>query len=197
MRATLAFAAAAAAAPPSGVEYCYYHSSGVHAAGDGGAWDGANGGGLQVEDNSPWPGQPTPDGSYYAFIQNAGYIEQTFTASSTGLFTLSWLDAGRPSGCCAGNQHYNVLLSGLTVASFDTVTSQAFGAKTSSAFHLTGGQSYTVRFQGTRTSGDDTAFIDRVALNSAAPEPAAWALMIVGFGSAGAMLRRRRVATAA
>jgi hypothetical protein len=27
---------------------------------------------------------------------------------------------------------------------------------------------------------------------SGAPEPAAWALMIAGFGGAGAMLRRRR-----
>lgn len=31
----------------------------------------------------------------------------------------------------------------------------------------------------------------------AVPEPASWALMIVGFGGAGAMLRRRRTATAA
>ncbi len=31
---------------------------------------------------------------------------------------------------------------------------------------------------------------------SATPEPAAWALMIMGFGAAGAMLRRRRVQVA-
>ncbi|WP_296595179.1 PEPxxWA-CTERM sorting domain-containing protein [Phenylobacterium sp.] len=31
---------------------------------------------------------------------------------------------------------------------------------------------------------------------SPAPEPATWALMIVGFGSAGAMLRRTRLAQA-
>jgi len=28
------------------------------------------------------------------------------------------------------------------------------------------------------------------------PEPASWALMIVGFGAAGMVLRRRRLATA-
>lgn len=37
----------------------------------------------------------------------------------------------------------------------------------------------------------------RVFTGSGTPEPAAWALMITGFGAAGAMLRRRRTATAA
>ena len=48
--------------------------------------------------------------------------------------------------------------------------------------------------QGLRTGGDDTAFIDQVALGAAAgvPEPGAWALMIVGFGMAGSLFRRRR-----
>jgi len=217
MRANLALAAAAAAASmtaasaqaatftdggfeaqSAGVEYCYFNYSGVNPACGAGAWTGADGGGLQVEDNQPWPGQATPDGSYYAFIQNTGYIEQTFTAASTGNFTLTWLDAGRPLGCCYGNQHYDVTLSGIgAVASFDTTSSQAFAARASSSFHLTGGQSYTVRFQGAATGGDDTAFIDQVAFSQAVPEPAAWALMIVGFGSAGAMLRRRRAAIAA
>jgi hypothetical protein len=219
MRANLAFAAAAAAvsmtaasaqaasplldggfeAQAAGVEYCYFHFDGVNPACGGGAWDGANGGGLQVEDNSPWPGQATPDGSYYAFIQNSGYIEQTFTAATTGHFTLSWLDAGRPLGCCFGNQHYDVTVSGIgAVGGFDTTTSQPFSARSSSSFYLTAGEAYTVRFQGTRTGGDDTAFIDQVVLNQGAvPEPAAWALMIVGFGSAGAMLRRRRAVLAA
>lgn len=36
-----------------------------------------------------------------------------------------------------------------------------------------------------------------VEVNGAIPEPSTWALMIVGFGSAGAMLRRRQLATSA
>jgi hypothetical protein len=45
-------------------------------------------------------------------------------------------------------------------------------------------------------SGNDFA-LDDISLSTAAPgvpEPATWALMIMGFGSAGAMLRRRRMA---
>ena len=35
--------------------------------------------------------------------------------------------------------------------------------------------------------------ITSVAPGAAVPEPATWAMMIVGFGAAGALLRRRRV----
>jgi hypothetical protein len=47
-------------------------------------------------------------------------------------------------------------------------------------------------------SGNDFALDDiSLSTSSPAPEPAAWALMIVGFGAAGSMLRRRRVAATA
>lgn len=36
----------------------------------------------------------------------------------------------------------------------------------------------------------------RTVVGGAVPEPSAWSLMIVGFGTAGALLRRRRLATA-
>ncbi|HXA38478.1 MAG TPA: PEPxxWA-CTERM sorting domain-containing protein [Phenylobacterium sp.] len=39
---------------------------------------------------------------------------------------------------------------------------------------------------------DDFSFDPGQAAGGGVPEPAAWALMIVGFGAAGAMLRRRR-----
>jgi hypothetical protein len=49
-----------------------------------------------------------------------------------------------------------------------------------------------------QVSGEaSSGFIDYVTLSSGAvPEPSAWALMILGFGSAGVMLRRRRFAAA-
>ena len=64
------------------------------------------------------------------------------------------------------------------------------------------GSIFTVKFHnltGVTFGGNATAkvtiTVDHVA--SAAPEPATWALMIGGFGMAGATLRRRRVALAA
>lgn len=41
------------------------------------------------------------------------------------------------------------------------------------------------------------AAIDNVSVSGAVPEPATWAMMIIGFGAAGSMIRRRKLATAA
>jgi hypothetical protein len=52
----------------------------------------------------------------------------------------------------------------------------------------------TLSFIGASTQGlDDERFgIDNVSVTGV-PEPASWALMILGFGAGGAMLRRRRL----
>lgn len=44
----------------------------------------------------------------------------------------------------------------------------------------------------TLASGSNSFEIDNLAVTGGVPEPASWALMIMGFGSAGVMLRRRR-----
>ena len=42
------------------------------------------------------------------------------------------------------------------------------------------------------TSGTNAFEIDNVAVNSAVPEPATWAMMLLGFGAVGFSARRRR-----
>lgn len=64
---------------------------------------------------------------------------------------------------------------------------------------VAGGQSYVLRLAG--NAGVDGAtpnasysgVITFAPISAAVPEPGAWALMIAGFGGAGAMIRRRRV----
>lgn len=71
-----------------------------------------------------------------------------------------------------------------------------------SDFSLTGGVIKNLNADYATTGGDfsfsGTAEVAtfRAELGSATPEPAAWALMITGFGLTGAMLRRRRGAGA-
>ena len=80
-----------------------------------------------------------------------------------------------------------------------------------SGLTLTGGSSQVAHFQAlgaawAATHADNTTYADAIysvggnnqgfVIAGEVPEPASWALMIGGFGMAGAMLRRRRLATA-
>lgn len=61
---------------------------------------------------------------------------------------------------------------------------------------FTAGSAGSLKFSiGTESQDNFGPVLDNIQLSiTAVPEPGTWALMIVGFGSAGAMIRRRRVA---
>ncbi len=176
--------------------FCYFSQATCPA----GAWTGTQAG-LQFEGNSAWPGALTEDGRAYGFIQSTGEISQTFTANDDGIFSLSWLDAGRPQGgFFNGDQNYEVRLGTQVLGTFSTQSFQPFTARGAGGLALHAGQNYTLTFRGLNST-DNTAFIDAVSLSfvgdlpppmGGVPEPGAWALMILGFGSAGAALRLRR-----
>jgi hypothetical protein len=162
-----------------------------------GAWSGGLGTGIQNETNTAWPGLPTPDGSKYGFVQSQGVLTQTFTANQSGTFELTWLNAGRPNNLFAGiggDQSYDVLLNNLLLGTFSTTSGEPFTAQTSSPFDLVSGQTYTLSFNG-RSTSDNTAYIDAVGLVAPVPEPATWAMMLLGFGAIGAAMRRRKIQT--
>jgi hypothetical protein len=182
-------------ANPSG--YCYggggfgsFDCTGVDSP-----WEAFSGGGYQIETNTAWPGTNTPDGSYYGFIQNGGSLNQAFVATSTGSFVIDFLVAGRNNQSFTGNLSYEVLLNGSIIFSDATVTGQPFTARTTNPFDLIMGDSYSLSFHGLQFTGDNTAYIDAVTLSAAVapiPEPATWAMMLLGFGAMGVTLRRRR-----
>lgn len=175
-----------------GPGYCYFtiNASGSNGQCPGtGPWTGTSG--LQRETNTAWPGQPSPSGSYYGFVQGGGTLQQQFTLTTAGKFDLSWIDAGRPAtGCCNGDQSYTLTVGGFTSSTYSTASGQPFGATRSTGPFVLGPGTYTLSFNGLSTS-DNTAFIDAVTM-SAVPEPAAWAMMIAGFGVVGGTMRRRR-----
>jgi uncharacterized membrane protein len=185
--------------------YCYF---GFSAAGNpacqAGAWSGVvpqfGGSGLQFEGNNAWPGLATPDGTRYGFIQLTGSLNQKFTPIQSGNYLLSWLDAGRPPGCCGGNQrYYAVIDDGVNLAPLlyqgSTTTGQGWtGRQADFTVGLNAGTTYTLTFQGLERVTDQTSFIDAVSLDFVAPtvpEPASWALLLAGFGLVGAAARRR------
>lgn len=98
----------------------------------------------------------------------------------------------------SGNASLTAIIAGMNLASFDVDHSTPqrwmnFSGVTNIATAGTYNTAFTY-VSGARPAGDFV--IDRVYV-IAVPEPATWGLMIVGFGAAGAILRRRRAAVAA
>jgi hypothetical protein len=157
---------------------------------------------VNAQGSSGWYGGSAPtgrEGQQFAALQSTGSLSQTFTATASTLL-LSWLNAGRPYfGGYNGDQTYEVLLDGASLGTFATTSGEVFTRQNLTLEGLAEGSNHTLTYQGL-VGRDETAFLDDVSLRAAVPEPATWAMMILGFGAIGLTLRggRRRqiVATA-
>lgn len=180
---------------PSGApitSFCY--DSGNPLVCRGGAWTGS---GIIKDGSAAWGGVSSPAGEFYAFVQTTQVMSQTFTATRNELGTVSWIDRNRFNSGGAGlPKTYEVTISdGVELTSLGTFTSVVgtWTPRVSSDFRMFSGVDYTLSFRGLAPTGDRTAFIDNVSLATVAvPEPAAWAMLIAGFGFVGAAARRKR-----
>lgn len=150
--------------------------------------------------SNPWYGGAAPagqDGAQFASLQGTSTISQTFTMLGS-ILNVSWLAGGRPfNGGDNGDQTYKITVGALSSGDFSTTSGQVFAAQGAHFTGLTSGQQYTLSFVGLdsfpgRNTNDETAFIDRVSATGAVPEASTWALMLVGFGGLGGMLRLQR-----
>ena len=157
--------------------------------------------------SNPWYYNTPPtggDGSQqFVALQGTSTLAQTFTMSGS-ILDVSWLSAGRPgNGNNDGDQSYKVTLGALTSPDYFSFSGQNFVNKSAHFAGLTNGAQYTLTFVGVDANPagagirDQTAFIDRISAVGSVPEASTWALMLVGFGGLGAMLRHRRAVFAA
>ena len=139
---------------------------------------------------------PVPDGAQNAFLQSTGVSGAEIDISATGLtvgatYSFAYYDDQRPY---YGSLAYTVSFDGLTIA---TYSPEAVGwtARTTATF-IAGASAGTLSFATPLLSYDNDAGIDDITLTgggtAAAPEPAAWTLMLVGFAGLGAVARSRR-----
>lgn len=155
---------------------------------------------------SPWG--PADMGAYSLDINGwtAGTISQTFNTVAGQTYNVTFAysrnAAGGPDLMSADVGVYNGadLLNGLTVSTVNNPS--LYGVEHGVIWHDDGfsftatGATSTLRLAAD-IPGNAGVFFDTVSvLGAGVPEPAAWALMIGGFGMAGAMLRRRRAALA-
>lgn len=154
-----------------------------------GAWSGEGRSGIDVDGGAY--GGTTPDGNYFGFIQsfNGGFgaISQIINFAP-GTYNLNFLVAGRAfNGGFNGDTSYSVFLNNIQIFSGATISNMPFTKQT--ALFSTGGGDQTLTFRTAAASGDNTAFIDGVSVSAAVPEPATWAMMLLGFGFVGGAMR--------
>lgn len=134
--------------------------------------------------NVAWGGFSDSNGSPSIFLVPLSGLSVTLNGFDLG----AWPNADRNTQVTIREIGGGVLYSsGTILVSGSAHTHLAFNLTSSSGLEINWGPSgYNV--------GIDN--IDFTAGAAGVPEPATWALMIMGFGSAGAMLRRRRTALA-
>ncbi len=141
--------------------------------------------------NGPYNSNPGEGGGVSQIFTTAGGVA-TFSADIAAYYT-------RSSGAL-GVGLMSVLVDGVVLASYDfgDVAGGPITLRNTLNFTttLSAGQ-HTLSLQATRlfapASGVASQYFDNVSFDVAAvPEPATWALMIVGFGMMGASLRHRR-----
>ncbi len=166
-------------------------------------WSSANDGSVTFTDYGWDFDAPTDADAESNLTANRGGADwsYTFTALGDGAFTMDYAVAG--AGQLFGLHGWEI---GFTGTGTGGPTFQDFDPTASGTFvgQLISGQQYTVTLTGDPNISGAGVFSGAVSgrfdwritdgTTSAAPEPAAWALLLFGFGMTCALVRRRRVA---
>lgn len=155
-----------------------------------GGWFSKNGAGVEIGASSIY-GLPSISVGGQNLEVNAndfGDVYQMLDLKAGQNYLLTFYYGGRPDG---GTQKLNVLAGGTLLNSVPLTGS--YGAWTPQSFNFVAKSNReAIEFQSLRTNG--RASYGNLVANvsvAAVPEPASWAMMIVGIGGIGGVLRRR------
>ncbi len=173
--------------------YCYTSSAGCTLA----DWSTSGGTVVIGANNGDWGGPSslangqTGLGNFVLGLQGTNAVLSQYLSLDAGAqVALSWFDAGRSNW--SGQQSYAVSFAGVELGSFSTEAGQGW-SQHNLAFTAAG--SGQLEFRSLDVGNyDRTSFIngiDAVASVSQVPEPASFALALVGLAAV-ALVRRRR-----
>jgi len=155
----------------------------------GSAWAFAGQAGVSGNYSGFTSGNPAaPQGGQVGFLQAAGSFSQSIAGWAAGSYQVNFLAAQR-GNYGASAEDFQVLIDGVAVSTFRPAGT-AYSAYASASFAV-GAGSHTVTFRGLDTAGgDNTAFIDAVAIAAAPPAvpavgDAGFEAVAVGSGSFG------------
>jgi Protein of unknown function (DUF642)/PEP-CTERM motif len=158
-----------------------------------GAWKITSGNVDLVYQSGGWPANPDTQPNYLDLNGNtAGAIQQTFDTTVGQKYTLSFVYSNN-AGASPNPDRANVVIDGTTL---DTI--QHYGATTSdlnwtafSEIFTATGLKTTLSFAQIDNCCNGGILVDSVNV-SAIPEPATWAMMVLGFFGIGFMAHRRK-----
>jgi len=141
---------------------------------------------------------PGPNGTFSANFGNSGIAAGAFT----DLFTFTLPTSGLGSGTVTSSASFanspndldftSVFVNG-TLADLTKLNNGLFEVAFTSSVPIIGGQLNTITVNGfSRGGGAYGGQLSFIPSATAVPEPAAWAMMILGMGVVGFAMRRRR-----
>jgi hypothetical protein len=136
--------------------------------------------------------------AYDGYGNGAGDVEWTFqtVADRTGNYSFNFNVDGYSAYFIAG-ANASAFSAGNSQALYNTSTFGGYNQSGTFSLDLIEGQSYGIQVGGrnfdsdSRVQGTFTLTGDAIATAGAVPEPASWAMMILGMGAVGGALRRR------
>jgi hypothetical protein len=146
------------------------------------AWTFTRGAGI-IDPLSAFVSPPAPDGEQVGFIQEnnpetpLASFEQSLILPATGVYVLSYLEAGRPiAGAATGNLTYDIFLDNTLIHTDTTFSNQVFTPVLVNFIGAAG--SHTLKFEESliQVAGDQTGFFDQIQI-TAVPEPTTAAVL--------------------